>query len=210
MQALETTTKAGGLGAGLRPRILAGAGAPAAVAHHAAEDLCVYHEDMRRFARRRVRDDALADDVVQDAMVAALASLPAFRGHSSLRTWLLGILTHKIHDAFRREARYVPMPRGLADAPEEGIEAAVGARTSDHDPLAELARRRLVDSVSQAIEALPASLREVFQLQAMEGLSTQETCRRLGISEANCWVRLHRARKHLSASLQHSRAAGPG
>ena len=52
-----------------------------------------------------------------------------------------------------------------------------------------------------AVAQLPASLREVFQLRAIDGLATREVCRRLGISEGNCWVRLHRARKILSAEL---------
>jgi RNA polymerase sigma-70 factor (ECF subfamily) len=73
--------------------------------HFSPADLARYADDLRRFARRRVRDDALAEDAVQDALVAALVSLPSFHGASSLKTWLFGILTHKIQDAFRRETR---------------------------------------------------------------------------------------------------------
>jgi DNA-directed RNA polymerase specialized sigma24 family protein len=72
-----------------------------------AIDLASYGDDLRRFARRRVRDHALAEDAVQDAMESALVSLPSFQGKSSLKTWLMGILAHKIQDAFRREVRYV-------------------------------------------------------------------------------------------------------
>ncbi len=169
-----------------------------------AGELAGYRDELRRFARRRVRDDALAEDAVQDALVAALQSLPSFQGDSSLKTWLHGILAHKIQDAFRREMRYVRL--AVADeAPAEGREEAAecpsAAMVSQDDPVREVRRRRFGASLRLAIEGLPASLREVFQLQAVEGLATEEVCRRLRISEGNCWVRLHRARKLLATKL---------
>ncbi|MEO6269124.1 MAG: sigma-70 family RNA polymerase sigma factor [Lautropia sp.] len=169
-----------------------------------ADDLGQYSEDLRRFARRRVRDSALADDAVQDALVAAMVSLPSFQGASSLKTWLLGILAHKIQDAFRRETRYVRFaPAQSEEGPGNGDDpvASAGALISDRDPVQEVSRSRFGACVVEAVERLPASLRQVFVMQAIEGLSTEEVCLRLGISEANCWVRLHRARKRLSVQL---------
>ena len=170
-----------------------------------AIDLASYGDDLRRFARRRVRDHALAEDAVQDAMESALVSLPSFQGKSSLKTWLMGILAHKIQDAFRREVRYVRLiDDDAGDVPaaaEGGLDGALDATAADNDPMREVSRRRFSASVQQAMERLPASLREVFQLQAIDGLGTDEVCRRLGISQGNCWVRLHRARKILSAEL---------
>lgn len=169
-----------------------------------AIELASYREDLRRFARRRVRDEALAEDAVQDALEAALVSLPRFQGNSSLKTWLMGILAHKIQDAFRRETRYVRLavPDG-EEVPTSGEESAWGSEAIHHcDPLREVCRRRFSAAVRAAIEQLPASLREVLQLLAIEGLATEEVCRRLGITEGNCWVRLHRARKMLSARLR--------
>lgn len=170
-----------------------------------AIDLASYGDDLRRFARRRVRDHALAEDAVQDAMESALISLPSFQGKSSLKTWLMAILAHKIQDAFRREVRYVRLiddDSGNADgAAEWGFDGAPDATAADNDPMREVSRRRFSASVQLAVDRLPASLREVFQLQAIEGLATDEVCRRLGISQGNCWVRLHRARKILSAEL---------
>jgi RNA polymerase sigma-70 factor (ECF subfamily) len=166
-----------------------------------AGELSRYAEDMRRFARRRVRDGALAEDVVQDALLAALDALPTFQGNSSLKTWLLGILSHKIKDAFRTEARYVPYAedcgRGLPDPDAAWPSAAPGA----DETLREVSRRRFGAALGEAVARLPRSLREVFQLQAIDGLDTRDVCSRLGISEGNCWVRLHRARKILSVEL---------
>jgi RNA polymerase sigma-70 factor (ECF subfamily) len=170
-----------------------------------AVDVASYGDDLRRFARRRVRDQALAEDAVQDAMESALVSLSSFQGKSSLKTWLLGILAHKIQDAFRREVRYVrlagPDGEDAAARQEDGLEGAFDARLAENDPMREVSRRRFSASVQLAIERLPPSLRHVFQLQAIEGLETEEVCRLLGISQGNCWVRLHRARKILSAEL---------
>lgn len=179
--------------------------APAMPPLFRAIDLAAYGDDLRRFARGRVRDAALAEDAVQDAMVSALVSLPSFQGKSSLKTWLLGILAHKIQDAFRREVRYVrlegPDGEDLAGSSDEGVAEASEVTCLASDPLREVARRRFSASLQVAMDRLPASLREVFQLQAIEGLETDEVCRQLGITQGNCWVRLHRARKILSAQL---------
>ena len=190
--------------------------APAAVAATAlvaagAIDFAAHRGAMLRFARRRIRDESLAEDAVQDALTAALASREGFQGRSALRTWLIGILNHKIQDAFRRESRYVrhaEPDRDEADAyGEPSLHEALAAidATDEHDPAAEVARRRMREALVREVEALPPTLRDVFMMQAIEGLPTEEVCRRLGITEANCWVRLHRARKRLSERMREHR-----
>jgi RNA polymerase sigma-70 factor (ECF subfamily) len=166
---------------------------------------------MLRFARRRIRDEDLAEDAVQEALLAALASRDGFQGRSALRTWLIGILNHKIQDVFRRESRYVRQEADEDGDPAiqaEGLPGGLDALDAfeGQDPLVEVARRRMRERLAEEIDALPASLREVFMLQAIEGLPTDEVCRRLGITEANCWVRLHRARKRLAERMREHRA----
>ena len=183
----------------LPPPILPSLGLPSGA------ELAAHRGAMLRFARRRVRDEDLAEDAVQDALAAALASRESFKGQSALRTWLIGILNHKIQDAFRRESRYVSVveaddPAGEADPALERLASA--GRQGFGDPLREVAGRRLGEALRGEIDALPAGLREVFALQVLEGASTAETCERLGISEANCWVRLHRARKRLAERMR--------
>lgn len=172
-------------------------------------DLAAHRGVLLRFARRRVRDEALAEDAVQDALLAAVGSAHRFQGQSTLRTWLIGILNHKIQDAFRRETRYVPLARDDEDpggAEERHELRALRGRgapyPSDDDPAHEVAGRRMRAVLEQEIEALPDTLRDVFRLQALEGVDTAEVCERLHISEANCWVRLHRARKRLSERMR--------
>lgn len=192
------------------PREPQPAGRPRAPAPQARE-LATHRAALLRFARQRVRDDALAEDAVQDALLAAMRSADRFAGQSSLRTWLIGILNHKIQDVFRRETRYVPMardedgeerlPTGRTAVAEAGDSDTVPGAARGADPLTEVAGRRMRAALEAEVAALPDSLREVFRLQALEGMSTAEVCARLGISEANCWVRLHRARKRLTARM---------
>ena len=172
-------------------------------------ELIAHRAAMLRFARRKIRDSDLAEDAVQDALVAALASRESFKGQSALRTWLIGILNHKIQDSFRREMRYV-----RPDVDEGGADGAMAdsafdrlsqpqslEEQSESDPLTEVSRRRMHERLVVEIEALPPTLKDVFTMQALEGVDTEEVCRRLQISEANCWVRLHRARKRLAQRM---------
>lgn len=171
-------------------------------------DLAAHRGAMLRFARRRMRDEDLAEDAVQDALLAALSSLGSFQGQSALRTWLIGILNHKIQDAFRREARYVPVADSARDdaLPDEGLDRLAWGQSGQvgdtNDPAQYVASARLLDALLGEIDALPVTLREVFVLQVLEGRDTAQVCRRLGITEANCWVRLHRARKRLAGRMR--------
>jgi RNA polymerase sigma-70 factor (ECF subfamily) len=168
-------------------------------------ELAEHRGAMLRFARRKVRDEDLAEDAVQDALAAALSSRESFQGQSALRTWLIGILNHKIQDTFRREGRYVPIS-GADDMDENdghGLDRFDLEQNSSEydDPMRQVARNRLGIALHSEIEALPARLKEVFVMQVLEGAETSEVCRELDISEANCWVRLHRARKRLSERM---------
>ena len=166
-------------------------------------DVAAHRGAMLRFARRKVRDDDLAEDAVQDALAAALANRESFQGQSALRTWLIGILNHKIQDAFRREGRYVAVAAGDEDESESLLDRIAYHQESDYDdPMRQVTRRQLGDALHSEIDALPATLKEVFVLQVLEGAETADVCRQLSITEANCWVRLHRARKRLSERMR--------
>lgn len=180
----------------------------AALAIDPAADLAVHRGAMLRFARRRIRDEALAEDTVQDALLAALSARHTFQGQSAVRTWLIGILNHKIQDAFRRETRYVKLD--VSDGGEDGegrLERAAHMRSADatietaDDPVKAVARRRMHEALIDEVDALPEGLKSVFLMQAVEGVATSEVSRALNITEANVWVRLHRARKRLTERL---------
>jgi RNA polymerase sigma-70 factor (ECF subfamily) len=171
-----------------------------------AADFAVHRGAMLRFARRKIRDEALAEDTVQDALLAALTARDSFQGQSAVRTWLIGILNHKIQDAFRRETRYVKLDApgdddGDGDDRLERAASAQATTTDDDDPAQQVARRRMHAALVEEVERLPAGLRSVFMMQAIEGVATADVCRELNITEANVWVRLHRARKRLTERL---------
>lgn len=169
-------------------------------------ELAVHRPAMLRFARRKIRDEGLAEDAVQDALVSAVAAYESFQGQSAVRTWLIGILNHKIQDIFRREGRYVHF--AASESGDDDMMDLLATQQDDshgnfgEDPASLVARWRLGEALSSAIDGLPKTLREVFQMQVLDGNSTEEVCRSLDITEANCWVRLHRARKRLSEQMQ--------
>jgi RNA polymerase sigma-70 factor (ECF subfamily) len=160
---------------------------------------------MLRFARRRIRDEDLAEDAVQDALVAALSNRASYQGQSALRTWLIGILNHKIQDTFRREGRYVQVNDGAygEEGGDDGFDRLAFAQLMEaDDPAQRVGNARLLEALLGEIDALPPTLKDVFVLQVLEGRETAEVCMRLGITEANCWVRLHRARKRLADRMR--------
>ena len=65
-----------------------------------------------------------------------------------------------------------------------------------------VASARMRAALEREIEVMPPNLKAVFRMQALEGIATWEVCEQLAISEANCWVRLHRARKHLASRMR--------
>ena len=145
---------------------------------------------LQRYARSRVRDAHLAEEAVQETLLAALESLASFDGRASLRTWLTGILLHKIHDGFRRSARDGEC--GEANTPEP-----VEWLTPDHA----LHVKRLCGAFVEAVGELPPRQAQAFLMGEITGAETEKICRKLGVSRGNLWVLLHRAREALRAGL---------
>jgi RNA polymerase sigma-70 factor (ECF subfamily) len=154
---------------------------------HTFHDLAACRPQLLGFAMARLRDRERAEDAVQDALLAGLESLHRFVGGSSLRTWLTGILKHKIADILRRTPREEP-------AEPDELPSAEGC------PESTLERRRFAAALERSLQALPPTAREVFLLSEVHGLETREIGARLAMSDGHCWVALHRARKRLRES----------
>jgi len=144
-----------------------------------------------RFARRKLRDPMLAEDLVHDVFEAVLSGRAAFAGRSALRSWLTGILKHKIVDLVRRDAG----TDSYDDSFEEDGPDALACPALRPDEAAE--QRQWLAVTLARIAAMPPGLRDVMQMRVLEDLPTDEVCQRLAISEANLFVRLHRARRQL-------------
>ena len=144
-----------------------------------------------RFASRKLRDPMQAEDVVHDVFEAVLAGRASFAGRSALRSWLTGILKHKIVDLVRRDAG----TDSYDDTFDEDGPATPACPSPQPDELAE--QREWLALTLARIQAMPAGLRDVMQMRVLEDLPTDTVCERLAISEANLFVRLHRARRQL-------------
>lgn len=164
-----------------------------------------HREALLRFALQRVSDYGTAEDLVQEAFLSAWNGRAQFRGDCAERSWLVGILRNKIIDHYRRSAR---RPSVLAsDLETAGSEESVSwierqaeARGS-HDPFLRLDRREFLADLDEALSQLPEKMAGAFRLREIEGLETEEITRRLGISKANLWVLIHRAKQALAGSL---------
>ena len=158
------------------------------------------------FAIGQMRDSGVAEDLVQETFLAALKSPNGFSGHSSERTWLVGILRHKICDHLRktcreRAVRVDPLPVNSEESWEESALWLhdVAAETQLPSRRMELGEFRA--SLELALGTLPPRIAQVFQLYDIEERSNREVCAEMNISESNLWVMLHRGRKQLRSQL---------
>lgn len=162
-------------------------------------DLVAHRSHLVRFAQRKLHDPMLAEDVVHDVFEAVLSGRASFAGRSALRSWLTGILKHKIVDLVRQRAGYDSLDDN-DNVGDDGESAAHGTMAFEcpHPRPDELAEQRefLAHTLAR-IEALPAGLRDVMRLRVLQDQPTDIVCRTLAISEDNLFVRLHRARKQL-------------
>lgn len=176
-----------------------------------AKEAATHRDYLYKFAMKKVGDADLADDLVQDTLLAAIQSVDsksAFGGRSMFRGWLTGILKHKIMDAYRDRYRFVSLTlEGDDGEPTESTEDHPMLRGRDTagqaacDPMRAAELSQLLDHVKDAVAALPAGVAEVFMAREIEGESTSSITARLGVTEQNIWVRVHRARKVLQSRL---------
>jgi RNA polymerase sigma-70 factor (ECF subfamily) len=172
-----------------------------------------YRRYLHRYALQQVRDPDLANDLVQDTFLAALEGGCRFEGRSAIRTWLVGILKHKIADSFRYRGRAPLSLEALGDGAGEldgGMEVAenlTGAAPAADNPEAAEARRRFWEACQAHLDRMPAQAARAFMLREVLGHDSDEVCRTLGITDANLWTTLHRTRKRLQHALEAARPA---
>ena len=177
----------------------------------AFEQLVSQHDAaLHRVARTFVPTRALADDVVQETWLAVIRGLDRFEGRSSLRTWIFTILANRARTRAVREARNLPFssigePGGPTVDPvafgRDGTWRSAPPRL-DCDPETKLLTGELRAHILDAVDELPEHMRAVITLRDIVGLSPQEVCDILEISDGNQRVILHRARTKLRTSLR--------
>jgi RNA polymerase sigma-70 factor (ECF subfamily) len=155
-----------------------------------------HNERVYRAARAIVRNEAEAEDVMQQAYVNAYAHLRQFDGRASFATWVTRIAVHEALARVRRDARYTSM-ESAHDRTGGELLIDSRARTPERDVYAGELRRLL----EAAVDRLPDGAREVFVLREVQGLSTLETSDVLGIAEDAVKARLSRAKRALRHDL---------
>jgi RNA polymerase sigma-70 factor (TIGR02943 family) len=166
-----------------------------------------YGDMLFRFALQRVDDIAVAEDLVQESLLAALKAKDRFQGQSTEKTWLFAILKHKLIDFFRSKKK------AAAD-----IEVDAIAQTSEHyfnedgtwriqpthwgsNPHDAYEKKEFQDMLYRCLSKLPQRLADSFIYREIEGLDTKEICKKLNITATNCGVMLYRARMALRGCI---------
>lgn len=168
------------------------------------------HSDyLYRYALVRVRTAEVAQDLVQEAFLAALKSYQNFAGRSSERTWLFGILKNKIVDYYRklgRETSFTDMEFLSDEFSEKFIDGgwihSDAPKDWKPDPDVVVHRSDFWMTMNSCLGKIPDRVAKVFMLREMDDLSTKEICKSLAITESNLWVMLHRARMALRECLE--------
>ena len=172
-------------------------------------ELDTHRRYLLRVAQLQLRDGDLAEDVVQETLLAALKARDGFDGRSTVKTWLTGILKHKCIDAVRRASRESPLPGEDADSAAAEFDALFDER--DHwrehpkpweDPDGALQQKQFLQVLEACLAGLPARTAQVFMLREHAGLETDEICEQLSITSNHCWVLLYRARMALRMCLE--------
>ena len=161
-----------------------------------------------RYALLHLGDRAAAEDAVQDTMLAALTAKQQYAGRSSERTWLIGILKHKVVDRVREAARTKPLSDldATAEMVEECFDKHGKWKTNPRKWGGEadepFEKREFWDMFRFCVSRLPPLLSGAFLLRETAELKTEEICKLLSVTATNLWTVLHRARTRLRACLE--------
>ena len=181
----------------------------------------LYGDYLFKFALLRLRDEAKAEDAVQETFLAALRGGKSFAGRSAEKSWLAGILKNKIFDYYRQATRETSFTDLDFYADEESDRFVAEGLFKDgwihqlgplewSSPGASLDREVFWKTFRDCSDKLPKTIAAVFSLREVDGVESKEICGLLNISENNLWVMLHRARMALRRCLEANWFGKPG
>ena len=183
----------------------AGRSEPAAILESWVDEHADY---LFRYALPRLRDRHVAEEVLQETFLAALKSVGKFRGDSTPRTWLVGLMRRKIADHYRKryregEGKTIDStdPTIVARFDEKGSWLA-GPKQCGLDPAVLQEQTDFWNVLQGCVQTLPDRLAEAFTLRVVDDRKPDEVCKVLSITPTNLWVALHRARARLRACLE--------
>ena len=163
-----------------------------------------YRDYLVNYARQKVSDHGIAEDLAQETFLSAWSARLRFRGHCTEKTWLVGILRNKIIDHYRRTARRPMLNETDLQLPAWDDDGKVGNWLEQHaiagdrfDPVKNTERFEFMKQLDAGIERLPDLSGQAFRMREIQGLSTDEITSALNITKSNLWVLIHRAKSGL-------------
>jgi RNA polymerase sigma-70 factor (TIGR02943 family) len=172
-------------------------------------ELAGHRAYLLRYARLQLRNDAWAEDAVSETLLAALSKPQSFGNRSQLKTWLVGILKHKVVDILRQRQREVAL--NVEEGDEGDALDGLMFKADGHyatppadwgDPEQDLSTRQFFVVLEACAEKLPPAMGRVFLMREWLELSSEEICKELQLTPTNLYVQLHRARGRLRECLE--------
>lgn len=165
-----------------------------------------YADYLFNYAVGRVSNAEVAKDLVQETFFAGLKSAKNYKGAAAERTWLIAILKRKVIDHYRKsnskkgKAEVRMSYNSNSDSEGDWLEEQIA------DPLSVLENDQLENeelglAIHDCISKLPKKQSLVFSMKTIQGMSTEDICKELGINPSNLWVMIHRARTALMGCL---------
>jgi RNA polymerase sigma-70 factor (ECF subfamily) len=168
----------------------------------------LYGDNLFRYAQHRVKETAIAEELVQETFLAAIQSQDRFKGRSSEKTWLFSILKHKIIDYYRSKNKEILNPE-VGERAQNKTEFFnkngawhIKPQAWPSDPERAYEFKQFLDFFYKCLSKIPQRIADVFVYREIDGLTTQEICNILDISTTNCGVMLYRARMQLRRCLE--------
>ena len=174
-------------------------------------DIAALRVEMLRFATLQLRDASIAEDAVQEALIAAHSAKESFAGRAQLKTWVFSILRNKIIDILRERVRRPTHSMTLEDGSDDELDELFDENGRWHketqptdwgQPEKAFKNGQFWQIFELCLESMKENVARVFMMREFLGLDTAEICAELEISESNCWVILHRARSSLRVCLE--------
>jgi len=174
------------------------------------QQIVALQDYLLKFARLQLCNDAWAEDAVSETVLAALAKPQSFGNRSQLKTWLVGILKHKVVDALRHHHREISGLENTEDEQADPLEAIafqadghfVEAPADWGNPEQQTSSQQFFEILEVCANKLPANQGRLFLMREWLELSSEEICKELQLTPTNLYVQLHRARLRLRECLE--------
>lgn len=179
----------------------------------------LYGDSLFRYAYVRTGDAAAAEDLVQETFIAALKGCQdhRFLGNASEKTWLTGILKHKLLDHYRRKYRELILPHDVLETHSQPVDFDEAGKWKDaptrwdSSPPDQLEQQEMSRLLLACIDGLQPRQADAVRMRELEELETEEICKVLAITPTNYWVLMHRARLALRKCMErHWKTLNPG